>query len=595
MHELSLISTQVQEIAEAISCALNVYVDVVDYRLIRIAAVGYYSNKIGLPMRWGTISRHVLATKKLYCVTSPADDPVCKKCPGYTGKNNCLHQACISAPILFDDEAVGTINLISYTEDQVTYIQKNEEGLKPFLSKMSEIIVTELKKEESKRENERLVSEMRTMLNAVTSGIILTSADGKIVSINPAALQILRVDPQAPLIGIDVSQLFPEFTLSTLMMQQKKQKFHVNASMSLTSAELAAEVSPIYHEELYLGSVITFDRLSKYLPLANVMLSHQRGITFESIIGEGPAIKETKQLAQRFAQSSSSVLILGESGTGKELFARAIHNDSPRCDGPFITVNCGALPESLIESELFGYVKGAFTGASSKGKIGMFEMANHGTIFLDEIGTMPIYLQSKLLRVLQEHEVTRIGAVRPVSIDVRVIAATNADLEEMSECGLFRKDLFYRISVLPLKVPPLRERKEHIVLLTEYFIQKFSALLQKSKMEYTSDFLKKLLAYDWPGNVRELQNVIEYAVNISPPGKLSLDLKCLPVSIEKYDHIQIEPTLSQKDYRLRTIHKLLEQYGNTTESKRRIAKELGIGVSTLYRILKNERVLPVRK
>lgn len=589
MHELSLIATQAQEIAEAISSVLNVYVDVVDYRLIRIAAVGCYSNRLGRPMRWGTISRHVLQTRELYCVTSPADDPVCKKCPGYTGQNDCLHQACISAPILFDEEAIGTINLISYTKDQVLFIQENESALKPFLTKMSEIIVTELKKEEATRQNERLVSEMSTMLNAVTSGIILTDGEGKIVSINPAALQILRLGPDASLIGSGVAGLFPGFTHNMLMLRQKRRKFRVNASQSLTSAELAADISPIYHEDLYLGAVITFDRLSGYLPLANAMLSQQRGITFDSIIGEGRSIVETKELALRFAQGSSSVLILGESGTGKELFARAIHNASPRRGEPFVTINCGALPESLIESELFGYVKGAFTGASSGGKIGMFEMANHGTIFLDEIGTMPIYLQAKLLRVLQEHEITRIGAVRPVPIDVRVIAATNADLLEMSENGLFRRDLFYRIAVLPLKIPPLRERREDIILLTEYFIQKFCTLLQKPLMGYTAGFVDKLLAYSWPGNVRELQNVIEYAVNILPCGKQDLDPSCFPAGLEQKNRPQEDVPLPRKDDRLRSIHMLLERYGDSTQSKRRIAKELGIGLSTLYRILQEER------
>ncbi len=363
----------------------------------------------------------------------------------------------------------------------------------------------------------------------------------------------------------------------------------MNASQSLTSAELAADISPIYHEDLYLGAVITFDRLSGYLPLASAMLSQQRGITFDSIIGEGRSIVETKELALRFAQGSSSVLILGESGTGKELFARAIHNASPRRSEPFVTINCGALPESLIESELFGYVKGAFTGASSGGKIGMFEMANHGTIFLDEIGTMPIYLQAKLLRVLQEHEITRIGAVRPVPIDVRVIAATNADLLEMSENGLFRRDLFYRIAVLPLKIPPLRERREDIILLTEYFIQKFCTLLQKPLMGYTAGFMDKLLAYSWPGNVRELQNVIEYAVNILPYGKQDLDPSCFPIGLEQKSRPQEDVPLTQKEDRLRAIHMLLEKYGDSTQSKRRIAKELGIGLSTLYRILQEER------
>ena len=591
MHELSLVAVQVQEIAEAISLVLKAYVDVVDYRLIRIAAVGYYSNRLGQPMRWGTISRHVLKTKELYCVTEPANDPVCKTCPGYTGKNNCLHSACISAPILFDNEAIGTINLFSYTNEQVSFIQENQDALKPFLRKMSYIIVTELKKAEITHQNDILTSEMRTILSSIPVGIVRTDRFRKIISINPAASNILHLPAEDPLIGQDISVLFPELADDVLSGQQRHRKIHVNASRSLTSAELAANITPIYKDELYLGAVITFDLLSEYLPLANAMISQQQKITFDSIIGSGHKITETKELAQRFAQSSATVLILGESGTGKELFARAIHNASSRCKGPFVTVNCGALPESLIESELFGYVKGAFTGASSSGKIGMFEMANHGTIFLDEIGTMPLYLQAKLLRVLQEHEISRIGAVRAIPIDVRVIAATNEDLFAMSESGRFRKDLFYRIAVLPIEIPPLRERREDILPLAEYFIQRSCARLQKPQVGYTKEFIEKLLAHSWSGNVRELQNVIEYAVNILPLKESVLDIGCLPASLTA-PHSVLHgdlPLITQKDYRLHAIHELLARYGNSAEGKRRTAQELGIGLSTLYRILKAEK------
>lgn len=590
MHELSMIPVQVQEVADAIASVLNINVDIIDYQLVRIAASGYYADKIGQAMRYGTISRHVLRTKTLYCVTTPADDPVCKVCPGYTGKNNCLHNACISAPIIFNDEAIGTINLLSWTSEQTLYIQDKREVLSAFLRKMSEIIVSELKKEEATEQNNRLLAEMRVILDTVHSGIVLTDPMSNILNINPAACQILHLDSGKSLEGEKITTLLPDLSREVLMSQQEKRKLHITANQKLTPYELVADISPIYRNGIYLGSVISFDRLSEYVQLANAMVSQQKNISFDAIVGVSRGISRTKAMAQRFAQSSSTVLILGESGTGKELFARAIHNSSSRRDAAFVTINCGALPESLIESELFGYVKGAFTGAAPNGKIGMFELANHGTLFLDEIGTMPIYLQTKLLRVLQEREITRIGAVRPIPIDVRIIAATNEDLSTMAANGQFRQDLFYRIAVLPIVVPPLRERTEDILPLTEYFIDKFCMLLQKKKMDYSADFLTAMLEYSYPGNVRELQNIIEYAVNMFSEDEMVLTSKSLPVSFGKRKDIPtLEKPLTSKEYQRREIYALLEQYGSSTESKKRIAKELGIGVSTLYRLLREDR------
>lgn len=596
MHELSMIPNQVQEVADAIASLLNINVDIIDYRLIRVAASGYYSHRIGYPMRYGTISRHVLKTKELYCVTTPANDPVCKACPGYTGKNNCLHNACISAPIVFNNDAIGTINLLSWTSDQTSYIQEKKLELSSFLRKMSDIIISELKKEEAMERNNHLIAEMSVILNTVHSGIILTDHHCNILNMNPSAYRILRLDSSTPLDGNNITTLLPDLSIDILSAQHEKRKLHVTANQKLTSAELVADIAPIYQDGTYIGSVISFDRLSEYVHLASAMISHQRNISFNAIVGHSPQISEAKAKAQRFASSNSTILILGESGTGKELFARAIHNASNRSSAAFVTVNCGALPDSLIESELFGYVKGAFTGASPNGKIGMFELANHGTLFLDEIGTMPIYLQAKLLRVLQEREITRIGAVRSVPIDVRIIAATNADLSAMVDRGQFRQDLFYRIAVLPIVVPPLRERTGDILPLTEYFIHKYRVLLQKPHMEYSADFVSALLSHNFPGNVRELQNAIEYAVNVIPDGETLLTKHSLPTHfLENSVTCTTDIPLAPKEYKHQMIHALLKKYGDSASAKKRIAKELDIGLSTLYRILKEDAGLPTAK
>jgi len=241
---------------------------------------------------------------------------------------------------------------------------------------------------------------------------------------------------------------------------------------------------------------------------------------FDALVGRSPKMEALVQMAYRMAASDSTVLILGESGTGKELLARGIHANSSRREGPFVTVNCPSIPEQLLESELFGHVKGAFTGAV-KDRRGKFEMANGGTLFLDEIGDLKFDLQAKLLRVLQEREIERVGENKPIPVDVRIIAATNKNLEQMMKNGQFREDLYYRLRVLPLIIPPLRERKEDIVPLVHHFIRKHGNGLD---YKIDPDVLELLENYDWPGNVRELENMIERAVVLSTDGRITSDL-----------------------------------------------------------------------
>ena len=235
---------------------------------------------------------------------------------------------------------------------------------------------------------------------------------------------------------------------------------------------------------------------------------------FANIIGNSPAMQNVFKLMQRIIKTDSTILIMGESGTGKEIVAKSIHFNSPRQDRPFVAVHCGAIPETLLESELFGHAKGAFTGAVRE-KIGKFESANHGTIFLDEIGTMPLHLQIKLLRVLQEQEIERVGSNTTRKLDVRVIAATNLPLENEVRNGRFREDLFYRLNVIPLIVPPLRERKEDIVALTRFFLTKFCTEMKRNPMNISRQALEAMEMYDWPGNVRELENAVERLVALT--------------------------------------------------------------------------------
>jgi two-component system, NtrC family, response regulator PilR len=271
----------------------------------------------------------------------------------------------------------------------------------------------------------------------------------------------------------------------------------------------------------------------KKLERENVYLkrSVERQLQFENIIGVSPKMQQIFDLVRKISSTSSTILVSGESGTGKELFAKAIHYNSPRKESAFVSINCGAMPESLLESELFGHVKGAFTGAIQNKK-GLFEVADRGTLLLDEIGEMNQGMQVKLLRALQEKRVRPVGGTQEIPVDVRVVAATNQDLQKAVEEGRVREDLFYRINVIPLKIPPLRERKEDIRLLAEHFRKKYSKEMEKNIQRIAPDALSHLENYDWPGNVRELENAIERAIALEISDVITLE--SLP---EKVSHL----------------------------------------------------------
>lgn len=306
---------------------------------------------------------------------------------------------------------------------------------------------------------------------------------------------------------------------------------------------------------------------------------------FTDIVGASEGMQKIKSMASFVANGISSILILGETGTGKELFAQSIHNCSERRSNPFIAVNCGALPASIIESYLFGYVEGAFTGAKKGGSQGAFEQANGGTIFLDELGEMDFNLQSKLLRVLQEREVTRIGGSKPLHIDVRVIASTNRDLADMVASGKFRQDLFYRLNVVQLKIPPLRERAEDIPALIKVMITRFNHLLGKFVMGISDEGVNRLKEHKWPGNVRELQNCVEYAMNIVGINDNTIELEHLPQYIQNLAAHGAAPhveTLAEAVLQAER-ESIQRALAAANQSKKAAAKMLGISTTTLWR------------
>jgi transcriptional regulator with PAS, ATPase and Fis domain len=308
--------------------------------------------------------------------------------------------------------------------------------------------------------------------------------------------------------------------------------------------------------------------------------------TFNCIIGKSDEILYLKDEAQKAALNDSTVLVTGESGTGKELFSQAIHNASPRRHRPFVRINCATIPKDLLESELFGYEEGAFTGAKVKGKPGKFELANNGTIFLDEIGDLPLEMQPKLLRVLEEKEFERIGGTKIIRSDFRVICATNQNLEDLMGKQKFRKDLFYRLNVIPIFIPPLRKRQEDIIPLAKHLLKKMTLAANRSQMDLEKTAAKELKSYDWPGNARELSNVLERAMYSSDNNTIykgdlpfNLDYSTKPHGEKK------KPTLknAQSQAQIKAIYQALAR---TSYNKAKAAKLLGIHRTLLYKKMK---------
>lgn len=355
------------------------------------------------------------------------------------------------------------------------------------------------------------------------------------------------------------------------------------------------------NKEVFLGMC---EKYSRYIENGiNLVLSlkstnkvvRQEGpnkITFNDIIGKSPKFYSMIEKAKLVAPNNASVLIYGETGTGKEMIAKAIHNASSRNNKPFIAVNCGAFPENLIESELFGYVGGAFTGASKNGKVGKFEEANGGTIFLDEITEMPIYLQTRMLRVLQERQIERIGSNTVINLDIRIISATNRSIEDMMAKGLFRQDLYYRLNVIPLRIPPLKDRSDDIVPLMNHFLSKYSDIVRSKEIK--NFFLNKkvieyLKIYSWPGNIRELENVILYLLNMMDI-KGEITMKDLPLYLQD-QHLREGNSFSSLERLEReAIVDGLEFYGYDTAGKKQTAENLGMGLTTLYRRMKKYNI-----
>lgn len=358
------------------------------------------------------------------------------------------------------------------------------------------------------------------------------------------------------------------------------------------------KITLLFNSNNNLAGLICFtDSILNILGSSNVHIKAKQNISFSSILGKSQIIKSVINKAKKIAQSESTILLTGESGTGKELFARSIHFESSRKEQPFVAINCAAIPDNLLESELFGYMEGAFTGALKTGKIGKFEKANNGTLFLDEIGDMQLNLQAKLLRVIQDKTIERIGGVKPIPINIRIISATNKELHKKVEVGEFREDLFYRLSVVPLRIPALKDRRSDILYLSNAFLLEYSVVFGTGIKFLSKEVESLFLKYIWPGNIRELRNVIEYSVVMSDSEKITIDN--LPIRFTDRHHREKNLFLDTNDKtKIRKLSELekaeilkaIELFGYDKTGIKKVTKALGISRSTLYRRLKEYNI-----
>ncbi len=458
------------------------------------------------------------------------------------------------------------------------------------------------------KEKDLRLGTINALLNSINDGIIGIDASGHISEINRIGLELLGLRRQ-DVVGRDVREVLGMPWESCIQTPENEQASEV---CLIGGNSLAVTSVPIHVNGHSRGAVLTLQEVRRIQSLEQRVRKrvrdsgHVAKSTFADVVGKSESLEKAKKRAFTYAQSESTVLIYGKTGTGKELFAQSIHNASARADSPFVAVNCAALPENLLESELFGYVRGAFTGASESGKMGLFEMAHCGTIFLDEISEMPLPLQCRLLRVLQEKEVSRVGDNKVTPVDVRIIAATNRNLAKEVQAGRFREDLYYRLAVLILELPPLVERLGDIGLLARFILHRKSKEQHKPMPPIDPRGMALLETIPWPGNVRQLANVLERAMVIAPHGVLSEDIMADSLrSCHPYEQTcpnDVAPVVRQQDssaaslYALeaRALRDMLRQCGG---NRKETARRLGIGRATLWRKMKKfglfeQKILP---
>lgn len=577
------IKDHVKKYAGAISSLVNVDVGVVDKNMVRVTGTGLYKNIEGVSAL-GSVYKNTLLTGKTNIIENPRYHALCSEC---LDKNRCCEKLEIATPIYCNEEIVGVIGLVCFNDEQKEKILKDIDAYLNLTKQIAEFIgIKFYEYQENLMQKDRELT-LNTIIDNMSKGVIISDCHNKITRINSIASRKLKINSN--ILGESMELISQNDSL----MNEEIFTLKINNN----EYNVAGKIIPLKSFNKVKSNAFIFEDVKKISKNIVEFTGNNNIITLNNIIGCSNATKTLKEDIKKIATTNSTVLITGESGTGKELVARSLHSQGDRRDKPFVVINCSAIPDTLLESELFGYVKGAFTGANQNGRIGKFELANSGVIFLDEIGDMPLYLQAKILRVIQEKKIERIGSNKSIDLDIKIIAATNVDLEKKITEQKFRRDLYYRLNVIPIKLLPLRERKEDIIPIVNNLIKKYNVLSSKYVHSFDENVKTALLNYDWPGNVRELENVIELMINMCENNNvLTADLlpdnilnqtpcskssfKNLDLKIDNYELEDFEKI--EKEY----IEKALIKYGEDTEGKKLIAKKMNIGLTTLYRKMK---------
>ncbi|EFM2150697.1 sigma-54-dependent transcriptional regulator [Escherichia coli] len=581
---LMQIQPTIQRFARMLASVLQLEVEIVDENLCRVAGTGAYGKFLGRQLSGNSrLLRHVLETKTEKVVTQSRFDPLCEGCDS---KENCREKAFLGTPVILQDRCVGVISLIAVTHEQQEHISDNLREFSDYVRHISTIFVSKLLEDQGPGDNISKI--FATMIDNMDQGVLVVDDESRVQFVNQTALKTLGV-VQNNIIGKPIR--FRPLTFESNFTHGHMQ--HI-VSWDDKSELIIGQLHNIQGRQLFL---MAFHQSHTSFSVANAPDEPH----IEQLVGECRVMRQLKRLISRIAPSPSSVMVVGESGTGKEVVARAIHKLSGRRNKPFIAINCAAIPEQLLESELFGYVKGAFTGASANGKTGLIQAANTGTLFLDEIGDMPLMLQAKLLRAIEAREILPIDASSPIQVDIRIISATNQNLAQFIAEGKFREDLFYRLNVIPITLPPLRERQEDIELLVHYFLHLHTRRLGSVYPGIAPDVVEILRKHRWPGNLRELSNLMEYLVNVVPSGEV-IDSTLLPPNLlnngttEQSDVTEVsEAHLSLDDAGGTALEEMEKQMIREAlsrhNSKKQVADELGIGIATLYRKIKKYELL----
>lgn len=544
---------------------------VVDRYLSAIAGTGPYEKNVGSQRPRDSYVDLTLKSGEGFQIAAPGETEQCMRCEM---RSLCKYTCVISCPLRHHDRTVGLFGFLGYDRTQKMMMQKKGSFLTGFAEKISEYLVKNFYSHKFLFKDFVSSSPLEHIVNAIDDGVIITDCENNILHVNQFAEKELMFR-QNEWIGKKIEMLGD--VLETVSTDSKASK-----DGSTNRSGFFVKKSPIYHGRKPLGHVHHF-RNGKKRKTATRTYSFGSTLGKPKIIGASQVMRKLKNLISKVSVNNSRILITGETGTGKELIAQLTHHKSPRAHGPFVAVNCGAIPDTLIESELFGYAEGTFTGARKNGKRGKLELAHGGTIFLDEIGNLSLNGQAKILRFLDNEILDRIGGETPKKLDIRVISATNKNLPEMVEKGLFLEDLYYRLNVVQLEAPPLRERKTDIPLLLRFYIKKNNRRFGGDLQGFSPEAMAYLLNFRWPGNLRELKNVAEYACNVRTSG--FADLEDLPPYMSPVADRPGNSAPVAVNTKKMLIEEAIRQFGKSTEGKRKAARHLGISMSTLYRHL----------